>query len=193
MAICQCHLTLLPDSWCLCQSHWTPTSSLNSTMEATGSACKEDGWSAVIFPCHLHDLQHVLDQPAHVCSMLVHYSQAWLTVPVYACIFGVCVITHWSTVLSILISDLINKYNSLMLAPNMPCMLLVIQYKWIIIITALLRLLYILLWTGNKHTISSGLISGVYSSTVLYVRVARWSLALDFDSTKHRLTQTTAT
>jgi len=35
------------------------------------------------------------------------------------------VITHRSTVLSILISNLIHKYNSLTLAPNMPCMLLV--------------------------------------------------------------------
>ena len=35
------------------------------------------------------------------------------------------VITHRSTVLSILISNLINKYNSLTIAPNMPCMLLV--------------------------------------------------------------------
>jgi len=34
------NLSLLPDSWCLCQSHWTPTSSHNSAMEATGSACK---------------------------------------------------------------------------------------------------------------------------------------------------------
>ena len=36
------------------------------------------------------------------------------------------VITHRSTALPILISDLISKYNSLTLAPNMPCMLLVI-------------------------------------------------------------------
>jgi len=60
-----------------------------------------------------------------VCvSMFVYYSQAWLTVPVYACVF-LFVITHRSTVLSILISNLINKYNSLTLAPNVPCMLLV--------------------------------------------------------------------
>jgi len=53
--------------------------------------------------------------------MLVYYSQPWLT-----CVFfgG---ITLRSTVLSIilLISNLINEYNSLTLAPNMPCMLLV--------------------------------------------------------------------
>ena len=40
MAICRCHLSLLPDSRCLCQSLWTPTSSNNSAKEATGSACK---------------------------------------------------------------------------------------------------------------------------------------------------------
>ena len=33
--------------------------------------------------CELIPLQRVLDQP--VCSMLVYYSQAWLTVPVYMC------------------------------------------------------------------------------------------------------------
>ena len=36
------------------------------------------------------------------------------------------VIIHRSTVLSVLISNLINRYNSLTLAPNMPCMLLVV-------------------------------------------------------------------
>ena len=35
-------------------------------------------------------------------------------------------ITHRSTALPILISDLISKYNSVTLAPNMPCMLLVL-------------------------------------------------------------------
>ena len=40
MAICRCRLSLLPDSRCPCQSHWTPTSSHNSAMEATGSTCK---------------------------------------------------------------------------------------------------------------------------------------------------------
>ena len=43
-------------------------------------------------------VQRVLDQP--VCNMLVYYSQAWLTVPVYACVF-LFVITHRSTVLNI--------------------------------------------------------------------------------------------
>ena len=41
----------------------------------------------------------------------------------HVCFFFV--ITHTSTVLSILISNLINKYNTLTLTPNMPCMLLV--------------------------------------------------------------------
>ena len=36
MAICLCHLSLLPDSRCLCPSLWTPTSSHNSAKEATG-------------------------------------------------------------------------------------------------------------------------------------------------------------
>jgi len=40
--------------------------------------------------------------------------------------FSFFVIAHRSTVFSILISNLINKYNSLTLAPNMPCMFLVI-------------------------------------------------------------------
>ena len=51
-----------------CVGHWTRD---YSAMEAT---VKEDGQSAVICPCHLHDLQPVLDQP--VCSMLVYYNQA---------------------------------------------------------------------------------------------------------------------
>jgi len=46
---------------------------------------KEDGYSAVICPCYLHDLQPVLDQP--VCSMLVYYNEARLTVPVYMCVY----------------------------------------------------------------------------------------------------------
>ena len=83
--------------------------------------------------------------------------------------YCLCVCDYTSTVPSILISDLINKYDSLTLAPNMPCMLLTIQYKWIIIITARLRLLYILLWTGNKHTITcSGLISGVWQHCTVW-------------------------
>jgi len=49
----------------------------------------------------------VLDQ--RVCSMLVYYSQASLTVPVYACLF-LFMITHES-VLSILISNFIYKYS----------------------------------------------------------------------------------
>jgi len=44
---------------------------------------------------------------------------------VYACVFLSFVITHRSIVLSVLISNLINKYNSLTLAPNVTCMLLV--------------------------------------------------------------------
>jgi len=40
------------------------------------------------------------------------------------CIFFV--LTHRTTALAILISDLISKYNSLTFAPNMPRMLLVI-------------------------------------------------------------------
>jgi len=51
------------------------------------------------------------------------YSQASLTVPAMH-VYFFFVITHRS-VLSILISNLINKYSSLTLAPNMPCMLLV--------------------------------------------------------------------
>ena len=45
------------------------------------------------------------------------------SVAMYAVYFFV--ITHRSTGLPILITDLISKYNSLTLAPNMPCMLLV--------------------------------------------------------------------
>jgi len=76
----------------------------------------------------VHDIsmtsvQRVLDHP--VCSMLVYYSQARLSSCVCMCI-SFSVITHRSTVLSMLISNLINKYNSLTLAPNMPCMLLVV-------------------------------------------------------------------
>ena len=74
MAICRCHLSLMPDSLFPCWSYWT--------------------WSLLLLciPCqkkmagvfHLsmpspHDLQHVLDQP--VCSKL-YYSYTWLTVAV---------------------------------------------------------------------------------------------------------------
>ena len=103
----------------VCVSHWTPPSPHNSAMEM----------ARVLSSVHaisMTSVQRVLDQP--VCSMLVYYSQAWLTVPVYACVFPFFVFTHRSTVLSIIISNLNNKYNSLTLAPNMPCMLLVLYY-----------------------------------------------------------------
>jgi len=45
------------------------------------------------------------------------------------CISFFFVITHRSTVLSILISYLINKYNSFTFAPNMPCMLIVFMFS----------------------------------------------------------------
>ena len=57
---------------------------------------KEDDLSAVICPCHHHDLQPVLDQP--VCSMLVYYSQAWLTVPVYTCVYFMWFSVAWGSV-----------------------------------------------------------------------------------------------
>ena len=72
---------------CACVGHWTPDYSTiidNNTVQyiiygmtqwrLPVADVKEDGQSAVICPCHLHDLQPVLDQP--VCSMLVYYSQA---------------------------------------------------------------------------------------------------------------------
>jgi len=55
---------------------------------------EEDGKSAVIFPCHLHDLQPVLDQPV---SMLVYYNQTWFTVPVYTCVYFLCLQTVVAT------------------------------------------------------------------------------------------------
>ena len=68
---------LLPDSQCLC---WSLNSSI-AWWRLPVAHVEKDGYSAVICPCHLHDLQPVLDQP--VRSMLVYYKQAWLTVPVY--------------------------------------------------------------------------------------------------------------
>jgi len=92
MAICWCCLSFLPDSRCLCQSHWTPTSSHNSVTEMARGA--------VIFPCHLHDQQRVLDQPS-----LTHSSYIRMCISFF-------VIIHRSTVLSILISNLINIYDA---------------------------------------------------------------------------------
>jgi len=89
----------------------TPPSSHNSAMEM----------ARVLSAISITSVRRVLDQ--RVCSMLVYYSQAhsqFLCMHVYFFF----VITRRS-VLSILISNLINKYSSLTLAPNMPCMLLV--------------------------------------------------------------------
>ena len=107
--VCLCCLT-----HGVCVSHRTPPSSHNSAMEM----------ARVLSSVHaisMTSVQRVLDQP--VCSMLAGLTHS-------SCV-GLCmcisffVITHRFTVLSILISNLINKYNSLTLTPNMPCMLLV--------------------------------------------------------------------
>jgi len=105
-------------SWSVTGLCLTPPSSHNSAMEM----------ARVLSSVHaisITSVQRVLDQ--RVWSMLVHYSQAssqFLCMHVYFFF----VITHRS-VLSILISNLNNKYSSLTLAPNMPCMLLVSMYK----------------------------------------------------------------
>jgi len=86
MAICQCCLSLLPGSQFLCWSHWSPNSSDYSTVEATSTMCKRR-WLEC---CHLSMPSPcpaacaAWDQP--VCSMLIYYSQAWLTVPVCMCV-----------------------------------------------------------------------------------------------------------
>ena len=63
--------------------------------------------------------------------------QAWLTVPVYICVLLFFVITHRSTVLSVLISALINKYNSLTVAPkyalHAPSKIFANVVKWTVI------------------------------------------------------------
>ena len=110
------------DTVCLCclthgvyVSHCTPPSSHNRAIEM----------ARVLSSVHaisMTSVQRVLDQP--VSSVLVYYSQAWLTVPVYACVF-LFLWSHIDLLSSILIINLINRYNSLTLAPNMPCMLLV--------------------------------------------------------------------
>jgi len=64
MAICQCVGCLTHGA---CVGHWTPD---YSAMEAIGSACKKKRWLEYCHcPCHLYDLQPVLEQPG--CSMLV--------------------------------------------------------------------------------------------------------------------------
>ena len=78
----------------VCVSHWTPPSFHNSGIEMARVLSSDHAIS-------MTSVQRVLDQP--VSSKLVYYySQAWLTVPVYACVFSFFFMTHRSTVLSIL-------------------------------------------------------------------------------------------
>ena len=132
----------------VCQSHWTPTSSHNSVMEATGSTCKRR-WIECCHLCMPSPWPAACAGPAYVsqyihenglmfgpfclssyslclrscscdhasCFQVSQFNSLWP----FCCLSSISLssisntlssLTRRSTVLSILISDLINKYNS---------------------------------------------------------------------------------